>query len=76
MEKIKKSPILMGVLSCVGVAALLLVIDLILSLIKGRTFAEQISDPIQLIILIVGSLGSGISYYFSTKKKLEEKKDK
>ena len=76
MEKIKKSPILMGVLSCVGVAALLLVIDLILSLIKGRPFAEQISDPIQLIILIVGPIASGISYYFSTKKKLEEKKDK
>ena len=75
MENIKKNPLLMGILSALGGAAMLCVIDLILSLIKKRTFAEQISDPINLIILIVGSIACGVSSYLKTKKDLAGKQE-
>ena len=76
MENIKKNPLLMGLLGTAGGAALLCAVDLILSLIKKRTFAEQISDPINLIILIVGSIACGISAYMNAKKNLEGKQEK
>ena len=76
MENIKKNPLLMGVLSGAGMAALLVIIDLVLSLIKKRTFAEQISQPVNIIILVVGTIGTGISTYLKVKKELEGKKDK
>ena len=44
MENIKKNPVLMGILSCVGTALLLLAIDLVFSLINKKPFAEQISS--------------------------------
>lgn len=76
MENIKKNPLLMGLLGTAGGAALLCAVDLILSLIKKRTFAEQIGDPINLIILIVGSIACGISAYMNAKKNLEGKQEK
>lgn len=72
MENIKKSPVLMGILSCVGCALLLLAIDLILSLITKKTFAEQLSSTTTIIILIVGPIASGISTYMKVKGKAEE----
>ena len=74
MENIKKNPVLMGILSCVGTALLLLAIDLVFSLINKKPFAEQISSTTSLIILIVGPIASGISTYVKTKEKVEGKK--
>ena len=76
MENIKKNPILMGVLNCVGVAVALLAVEFVLSLIKNQNFAEQISDPVSIIILIAGPIASGISGYLKAKKNLSEKQDK
>ena len=76
MENLKKNPVLMGVLNCVGVAVGLLIIDFVLSLIKKQSFAERISDPVSIIILIVGPIACGISGYLKAKKNLSEKQDK
>lgn len=75
MEKIKKNPLLMGVLSCAGTAALLLALDLVLSLINKRSFAEQVGDPVSIAILVIGPIASGISYYLKAKKDQAEKKE-
>lgn len=75
MDKIKKNPALMGVLSCAGMAVTLLLLDFVLSLINKRSFGEQISDPVNLAVLIIGPIASGISSYFKAKKDLTEKKD-
>ena len=75
MENIKKNPVIYGILSCAGCAVLLLALDFVLSLIHKRPFAEQISDPVNLSILIIGPIASGISSYVTAKKKLAEKKD-
>ena len=76
MEKIKKNPILMAVLNAVGIAAVLLLIDYVMSLIKKQSFTERISDPVSIIILIVGPICCGISGYMKAKKNLAEKQDK
>nr|AHF24119.1 hypothetical protein [uncultured bacterium Contig46] len=76
MDNIKKNPVLMGVLSCVGCALLLLAIDFVLSLIGGKTFAERLRDPVSLIILIAGPIASGISTFMRTKNMLEGKEKK
>ena len=75
MEKIKNNPPLAGMLNCIGTLIALLLIDLVFSLINKRPFAEQVSDPVSLIILIVGPITSGISAYVKTKKELSEKKE-
>jgi len=75
MEKIKKNPLLAGILNCVGTLAALLLIDLVFSLINKRSFAEQVSDPVSLIILIAGPILSGISSYVKVKKDLSGKKE-
>ena len=75
MEKIKKNPLLAGILNCVVTVVGLLLVDLVFSLINKRPFAEQVSDPVSLIILIVGPIASGISAYVKTKKELSEKKE-
>ena len=74
MENIRKNPLLMGILSAVGCAVALLLIDLVLSMTNQRTFTEQISDPVNLIILIVGPICTGISSYVKAKKELQKKK--
>ena len=76
MKNIKKNPILMAVLNVVGVAAGLLLVDLVLSLIKKQSFAEQISDPVSIIILIVGPIACGISGYMNAKKNIAEEQKK
>ena len=76
MENLKKNPVLWGVLNCVGCAVLLLVLDYVLSLIGGKSFAERLSDPTSIIILIVGPIASGITSFTQAKKKLEEKDKK
>ena len=76
MDNIKKNPILIAVLNVVGVAAGLLLVDYVLSLIKKQSFVERISDPISIIILIVGPIACGISGYLNAKKKLSEKQEK
>ena len=76
MENIKKNPILMAVLNVVGVAAGLLLVDYVLSLIKKQSFVERISDPISIIILIVGPIACGISGYLKAKKNMTEEKKK
>ena len=75
MEKIKKNPPLAGILNCVGTLIALLLIDLVFSLINKRPFAEQVSEPVSLIILIIGPIVSGISSYMKAKKELSEKKE-
>ncbi|MBQ6721921.1 MAG: hypothetical protein IJQ88_07135 [Clostridia bacterium] len=75
MEKIRKNPPLAGILNCVGTLIALLLIELVFSLINKRPFAEQVSEPLTLIILIVGPIASGISAYVKTKKELSEKKE-
>jgi len=75
MEKIKKNPLLAGILNCVVTVVGLLLVDLVFSLINKRSFAEQVSEPVGLIILIVGPIISGISSYVKAKKELAEKKD-
>ena len=76
MENIKKNPILMAVLNVVGVAAGLLLVDFVLSLINKQSFAERISDPVSIIILIVGPIACGISGYLKAKKNIAEEKKK
>ena len=76
MDKMKKNPILMGVLNFAGVAAGLLLLNFILSLIKKRSFAEQLSDPISLAILIIGPIACAISGYLKAKRELTETKQK
>ena len=71
MESIKKNPLLMGLLSALGCAALLLGIDFVISLIKGKPFSEQISDTISIIILIVGPVSCFVQTYMKTKQKVE-----
>ena len=75
MEKIKNNPPLAGILNCIVTAAGLLLVDLVLSLINKRPFAEQVSEPVSLIILIAGPIISGISSYMKAKKELSEKKE-
>ena len=75
MEKIKKNPPLAGILNCVGTLIALLLIYLVFSLINKRPFAEQVSEPVSLIILIAGPIISGISSYVKAKKELSEKKE-
>ena len=75
MEKIKSNPLLVGILNCLVAAAGLLLVDLVLSLINKKPFAEQVSEPVSLIILIAGPIISGISSYVKAKKELSEKKE-
>ncbi len=75
MEKIKNNPPLAGILNCIGTLIALLLIDLLFSLINKRPFVEQVSEPVSIIILIVGPIASGISAYVKTKKELSEKKE-
>ena len=60
MEKLKKNPALMGVVSTVGAAVLLFIVEFIMSKVKNRTLGEQLT---------------GISSYTKAKANLE-KKDK
>ena len=76
MENIKKNPILMAVLNVVGVAGGLLLVDFVLSLINKQSFAERISDPVSIIILIVGPIACGISGYLKAKKNISGRKEK
>ena len=75
MEKIKKNPLLAGVVNCLVTVVGLLLVDLVLSLINKRPFAEQVSGPVSLIILIAGPIISGISSYVKAKKELSKKKE-
>ena len=75
MGKIKNYPPLAGILNCVGTLIALLLIDLVFSLINKRPFAEQVSEPVSLIILIAGPIISGITSYVKAKKELSEKKE-
>ena len=75
MEKIKSNPLLVGILNCLVAAAGLLLVDLVISLIDKKPFAEQVSEPVSLIILIAGPIISGISSYVKAKKELSEKKE-
>ena len=74
MEKIKKNPLLAGVVNCLVTVVGLLLVELVFSLINKKPFAEQVSDPVSLIILIAGPIFSGISSYVKAKKELSEKK--
>ena len=76
MENIKKSPILMAVLNVVGVSAGLLLVDFVLSLINKQSFVERISDPVSIIILIVGPIARDISGYLKAKKNGAEEQKK
>ena len=76
MENIKKSPALMGILNAVGCAALLFAIEFIMSLVKNKSFGDQITSPLVLVVLIVGPVATGITTYRKTKDKLEGKEKK
>ena len=77
MENIKKNPILMGILSAVGCEVLLLAVEFVLGLTTQKPFSVRISEPLTIIILIVGPVSCFISTFGRTKKKIEgeEKKE-
>lgn len=75
MENIKKNPILMGILSGVGGGALLLAVEFVLSLINKRGFGEQLSDPVNIIIVVVGAIATGVSSFMKAKKEAAGKKE-
>ena len=75
MEKIKNNPPLAGILNCIVTVVGLLLVNLVFSQINKRPFAEQVSEPVSLIILIAGPIISGISSYVKAKKDLSEKKE-
>ena len=75
MEKIKNNPVLAGVVNCLVTVVGLLLVDLVFSLINKKPFAEQVTEPVNLIILIAGPIISGISSYVKAKKELSEKKE-
>lgn len=66
----------MALLNVVGVAAGLLLVDYVLSLINKQSFVERISDPVSIIILIVGPIARGISGYLKAKKNIAEEQKK
>ena len=76
MEEFRKNPLLMGIASAVGCALLLLAVDFVLSLVTKESFAERLSDPISIVILIVGPIASGISTWKKVKDKAEGKEKK
>lgn len=76
MDNIKKNPLLMGVLNAVGAAAALLLVEFVISLFsKTKSFADQISDPFTIVLLIVGPIACGVSAYMKTKKDLSGKQE-
>ena len=75
MEKIKNNPVLAGVVNCLVTVVGLLLVDLVLSLINKKPFAEQVTEPVNFIILIAGPIISGISSYVKAKKELSKKKE-
>ena len=66
----------MALLNVVGVAAGLLLVDYMLSLINKQSFVERISDPVSIIILIVGPIARDISGYLKAKKNIAEEQKK
>ena len=75
MEKIKNNPLLAGILNCIVTVVGLLLVDLVFSLINKKPFAEQVTEPVNFIILIAGPIISGISSYVKAKKELSKKKE-
>ena len=71
MEEFKKNPLLMGISSAVGCALILLAIDFVLGLVTKKPFADRISDPISIAILIIGPIACGISTWKKVKEKVE-----
>ena len=61
MEKKKLSPVASGILNAVVSFVLIIAVYFVLSLINKQSFAERISDPVSIIILIVGPIACGIS---------------
>ena len=76
MEEFKKNPVLMGIASAVGCALLLLAVDFVLSLFTKKSFATRLSDPISIVILVVGPIACGISTWKKVKEKVEGKEKK
>jgi chromate transport protein ChrA len=76
METLKKNPILMGIFSAVCVALGILLVEFVLSLIHKTSLGEQLSDTVTIIILIAGTICSGVSAYLKAKKNLSEKQEK
>ena len=73
MEDFKKNPLLMGIASAVGCALLILAVYFVMSLVTHKPFSERFSNPISIIILIVGPISSGISTWKKVKEKVEGK---
>ena len=76
METLKKSPVLMGIFSAVCAALGILLVEFVLSLIHKTSLGEQLSDTVTIIILIAGTICSGVSAYLKAKKNLSEKREK
>jgi len=76
MEEFKKNPVLMGIASAVGCALLILAVFFVMSLITKKPFADRFNNPTSIIILIVGSVASGISTWKRVKEKVEGKEKK
>ncbi len=64
---VSKNPVLNGILSCLLVAIGFSLVILVISLIKGTSFAEQY-DIVMIVVCVVSSIWSGISGYLKAKK--------
>lgn len=70
MKKLENNPLLYGIVNCLLSAVGVVIVCFIISLVKkDESFSDVISGTYMLIILIGGSILSGISAYFKAKNK-------
>ena len=65
---LSKKPIVNGILSCVLGAAFLALFNLVMSLIKGTSFTQEIGRPVDIIIDVVICISYGVAGYLQAKK--------
>ena len=65
---LSKKPIVNGILSCVLGAAGVAVFNLIMSLINGTSFTQEIGRPVDIIIDVVICISCGVAGYLQAKK--------
>lgn len=75
MEKKKLSPVAAGILNAVVSLVSLIAIYYVLSLVKGKPFAERMSEPLSIALLIVCPICAGVSSWNKAKNKGKEKKE-
>ena len=73
MENLKKNPVAWAIISVVLLAAFFFVMSLIR---KDKTFIETVSDPLMIVLLVVGTIASVVQGYNKTKKRLSGEAEK